>query len=103
MLMPTIVQFDFPFNGPFGKELADSLKDLAKSIADEPGLIWKIWTENPETSEAGGIYLFKNDRTAQNYIEMHSARLAEFGVENANVKTFQVNERLTQICGGPIE
>ena len=42
--MPYILQVDFEMNGPFGDEMADAFTDLAKSINEEDGFIWKIWT-----------------------------------------------------------
>lgn len=41
-----LLQVDFEFSGPFGEEMSNALVDLAKSINNEPGMIWKIWTEN---------------------------------------------------------
>ena len=41
--------------------MVTQLAELAESIADEPGLIWKIWTENAQESTAGGIYLFSDE------------------------------------------
>lgn len=55
--MAYVLQVDFKMNGPFGDELAKEFSDLARSINEEDGFIWKIWTENPEKNEAGGIYL----------------------------------------------
>lgn len=101
--MTTLVQFDFPFQGPFGKDLVEAMTELAESIKEEPGLQWKIWTENAETGEAGGIYYFDDDQSAKNYIEMHRARLAEFGIKDINAKMFQVNQVLTKITQGPID
>ncbi len=40
--MPTLLQIDFPFTGPFGEEMHQAMQPLAKSIIEEPGLIWKI-------------------------------------------------------------
>jgi hypothetical protein len=37
-----LLQVDFEFNGPFGEEMSNALVDLAKSINNEPGMIWKI-------------------------------------------------------------
>ena len=99
--MLTIVCFDFPFSGPFGPELAKEMRELARSIVEEPGLQWKIWTENPHAREAGGVYLFVDEESAQAYIEKHTARLGRFGVTEVNVKLFQVNGELTRITGGP--
>lgn len=100
--MKTLLQVDFPFDGPFGQEMADAMEDLAESISREPGLIWKVWTENPETREAGGIYLFEDETSARTYLDMHTQRLKEFGVPVVNAKVFQVNERLSMIDRGPI-
>ena len=51
-----ILQVDFPYTGPWGAEMSAAMQALAQSINNEPGLLWKIWTENPDTNEAGGIY-----------------------------------------------
>ncbi len=56
--MAYLLQVDFPFEGPFGEEMEKGFWDLAKSINEEEGFHWKIWTENEETKEAGGILFF---------------------------------------------
>jgi hypothetical protein len=99
--MGVIVQFDFPFPGPFGPEMEQGLKDLAVSITEEPGFVWKIWTENAREREAGGIYLFRDRPSAEAYVAKHTARLAGFGVQNARAKIFEINGGLTQITHGP--
>ncbi len=95
--MATILQFDFPFSGPWGADGATALKDLADSIAAEPGLIWKAWTENEAEGIAGGIYYFKDEPSALAYKEMHAARLASFGITDIRAKVFDVNESLSAI------
>ncbi|PRW60570.1 monooxygenase [Chlorella sorokiniana] len=95
--MPVLLQVDFPFEGPFGDAMAEGMKGLAESIAQEPGLIWKVWTENAEAKEAGGIYLFDSRENAQKYIAMHETRLKGFGVPVVNVKFFDVNVALSEI------
>lgn len=97
-----LLQIDFPFNGPFGDEMAKALNDLAVSIAEEPGFLWKIWTENKGTKEAGGIYLFENEQTAKSYLDKHTARLKGLGVPEVHAKIFDVNESLSAITRGPI-
>ena len=77
--------------------MSDGLKDLAESINNEPGFIWKVWTENKEAKEAGGIYLFESEETALAYLEKHTARLKTFGVEQIFSKVFDINEPLTKI------
>ncbi|WP_020006763.1 monooxygenase [Salinicoccus albus] len=101
--MACILQMDFQMDGPFGNDMLEAFSDLAKSINEEEGFLWKIWTENREANEAGGIYLFESKDSAQNYLMMHTKRLREFGIESVNGKIFEVNEGLTQITNGPIK
>lgn len=101
--MSYILQVDFKMEGPFGQEMVKEFTDLAKSINDQDGLIWKIWTEDSEAKEAGGIYLFETKESACKYLTMHTARLKGFGIEKVNGKIFEVSEILTQINHGPIK
>ncbi|GAB3045769.1 monooxygenase [Virgibacillus ainsalahensis] len=101
--MAYVLQVDFPMQGPFGDEMAEAFSDLADSINEEEGFMWKIWTENPETNEAGGIYIFETKETAEKYIDMHTKRLDGFGITDVNAKIFAINSKLTKITNGPIE
>ena len=100
--MSYLLQVDFPYTGPWGPAMAEAMEGLARSIAEEPGLLWKIWTENEASGEAGGIYLFKDIASAQAYLAMHTARLKGFGIAHVNTKIFAVNEALSQIDRGPV-
>ena len=64
-----LLQIDYPFGGPWGSEMAEAYSDLAHRIADAPGLICKVWTENRESGETGGIYLFADDASLDSYLE----------------------------------
>lgn len=99
---PVLVQFDFPFNGPFGAEMATAMHTLAQSINQEPGFLWKIWTEDATAREAGGIYLFRDRASAAAYVAKHSARLAQFGISEPRARIFNVNPDLTRLTHGPI-
>ena len=92
-----LLQIDFPIEGPFGEEMSKAFEDLAKDIANEDGLIWKIWTENATNKEAGGIYLFSDEINAKRYLDKHTKRLNSFGVSNINSKIFDVNMPLSLI------
>ncbi len=99
--MSVILQIDFPMPANMmGENLVKQAIPLAESIAQEPGLISKIWTENPETSEAGGIYLFTDRESANRYKEMHVKRIEAMGLKNINCKIFDINEPLTKITKG---
>lgn len=100
--MAYILQVDFKMEGPFGDKMAAQFKELAESINEEEGMLWKIWTEDAVAREAGGIYLFETKETAAAYLDMHSKRLNGFGITVINSKIFAVNESLTKINKGPI-
>ena len=100
--MAVILQVDFPAQGPWGDEMAKAYRGLAESIAAEPGLLWKIRTENPRTGEAGGIYLFSDQASAEAYLAMHTARLQSFGVQNIRGRVFDVNAPLSAIDRAPL-
>ncbi|MBN2817297.1 MAG: monooxygenase [Campylobacterales bacterium] len=100
--MKYLLQVDFPHQGPFGEEFTGAFTDLAKDIAEESGLIWKVWTENEATKEAGGIYLFDNLQDAQRYLDKHTKRLESFGYGNIRAKIFNVNEPLSLIDGAKL-
>ncbi|WP_077324859.1 monooxygenase [Virgibacillus siamensis] len=100
--MAYVLQVDFKMEGPFGDEMAEAFSDLAESINSEKGFMWKIWTESPETNEAGGIYVFETKEAAENYLDMHTKRLAGFGITDVNGKIFSINDKLTKITNGPV-
>lgn len=99
--MSVIVQFDFPYSGPWGDAGVPVLGEVASSIAAEPGLIWKAWTENEAEGLAGGIYCFEDEKSALAYRDLHCARLPSFGVTEYRVKVFQVNKGLSKITRFP--
>ena len=101
--MKYILQVDFKMDGPWGEEMSNAFADLAKSINDESGVIWKIWTEDAAAKESGGIYLFETKEDAEKYLTMHSARLESFGITDIRGKIFEVNEALSLINQAPIK
>ncbi len=98
--MAKLIQIHFHFNGPFGAQMAAQLKALAESINQEPGFIWKVWTEDAQRQLAGGVYLFADDNSARAYMEKHTARLQAMGVNEVVCELFDVNEPLTAINHG---
>jgi hypothetical protein len=98
-----LLQFDFSADGPWGDQLTAACTGLAKVIGETPGLLWKIWNENPETREVGGVYLFSDEASAKSYLEQHMARLRSMGFANIRAKLFYVNEALSRMNRAPIE
>lgn len=100
--MSKLLQVDFDFTGPFGEEMSEMLAELAESINNEPGFIWKIWTESKKDQLGGGIYLFEDEASANAYLKMHSARLKEMGVKEIRGQIFDVNIPLSTINKAPV-
>ena len=64
----TLVQVDFPHQGPWGAEMAEAFEGLAQSIAQEPGFLFKYWTEDQAQGIAGGVYAFASRPEAEAYM-----------------------------------
>ena len=77
---------------------------MARVIAGQPGLVWKIWLRNEEAGEGGGWYLFESRASAEEYLS--GELVAEFRANPAfsevSIKTFDIAEGATQITRGPI-
>jgi hypothetical protein len=101
--MMKLLQVDFDYHGPMGEAMSQALVGLAESINQEPGLIWKIWTENEKEKLGGGIYLFETEQTAQDYLDMHSARLKQMGVSEVRGIIFDINQPLSTINQAPLK
>jgi len=95
-----LLQMDYLYSGPWGDEMAAELSDLAHRIAGVPGLICKVWTENRETGEAGGVYLFEDEASLDAYMGPKIERMESFGIKGLRAKKFDVNESLTRITRG---
>ncbi len=100
--MKKLLQIDFTMEAPFGTLMSEAFEPLAQSIAQEKGLIWKIWTENSLNKEAGGIYLFDDEESALGYLTMHTKRLESFGITPINAKIFDINIPLSLIDRAPL-
>lgn len=97
MTQPVLLYVEFPFLGPFGEALATMLEPLAQDIAGTAGLRWKIWTENPASQRAGGVYLFDDEARARDYLARHTERLHGFGVREIDARFLAVNTGLNRI------
>ena len=94
-----VLHLRFKLRVPPGAFLADS-REAINIIASIEGLIWKVWTENHETGEAGGVYLFENEPALHAYLAAKIERMKAAGIDGLRVKEFDVNEPLTRITRG---
>ncbi|MEL4358966.1 MULTISPECIES: monooxygenase [unclassified Luteococcus] len=93
--MAVLVQMNFAHHGPWGSEMSDGFRELASTINDEPGFLWKVWIEDQPGELSGGIYVFDSRQHAEAYVAMHRERMAGFGVTAIEVHFFDVNEPLS--------
>lgn len=57
-----ILQTNFTFTVS-ADEFKAAAEPLAEAFAAAPGLLWKVWLLNPQTREAGGVYLFEDEES----------------------------------------
>ncbi len=97
-----LLQIDFACRGPFKDDMSLAFEGLAKDIATEPGLLWKIWTENESTQRAGGWYAFDSLLHLENYLAKHTERLTSFGLNDIQYQIFDANIPLSSIDHFPV-
>lgn len=96
------LQVNFKYNVPAEALMAGTAKS-ADEIANKPGLRWKIWIYNDETKEAGGLYLFENDASADAYAEWVTNALENNpAASSITVKKFDINADATATTRGPV-
>lgn len=86
-------------NSPEGKQM---MQEWVQNAAGFPGLVWKIWLNNDETDEVGGIYLFEDEQSLQNYL--NSKTMADIrSMHDVSIKTFGIEEEPTKMTRGPVD
>ncbi|MBT8378422.1 MAG: YdhR family protein [Ignavibacteria bacterium] len=95
------VNFDFSVSK---EEYQEAVAPLADKFAELPGLRWKVWILNSENSEAGGIYMFENQASVDEYLAGPLAKIVTThpALSNFSIKQFAIMEDVTKITRGPI-
>jgi Putative mono-oxygenase ydhR len=103
-MSPQILQVNMKFSIP-RSDLAAAWLDAAQSIADVPGLRWKVWLMNEAEHEAGGIYLFESKAAAEAYVAgpIVAALKASPVVSNISAKFFDVMGDHSAVTRGPLK
>lgn len=91
------------YEGPITEEFLAGTEQLAKSIAEEPGIIWKIWTVEDGTNHYGSTYLFRNREYLESYKIMHLKRLEAIGITVTADHVFDIMEEVSRINRAPLE
>jgi Putative mono-oxygenase ydhR len=101
--MSRILQINFKYSVPRA-EYERAVASMADPISKVAGLQWKIWILNEKESEAGGIYHFDSEASADAYLQgpivaqvVRHPALGDF-----QVKQFDVMPEVTTVTRGPV-
>ncbi len=74
----------------------------AHAMREAPGLQWKIWLRDPDTRSRGGIYLFADRESAQDWADRIDEGLPG-NHRDLSVRIFEINEDATRVTHGPLD
>lgn len=85
-------------------EYQQMVAPLINTVLDAPGLRWKIWLMNAAQGEAGGVYLFDDEPSAEAFLTgpLIAGLKSQPGLTNLTAKAFDVMEAETALTHGPV-
>lgn len=83
-------------------QVQETKEEWVQHAADFPGLEWKIWIRNEEREEVGGIYLFADEQSLQEYLDGETMEQVR-AMRDVSIKTFTIEEEPTRMTNGPIQ
>lgn len=98
-----ILQVNFKFNVSRA-QFEDTAASVAQAFAEVPGCLWKVWLVNEAESEAGGIYVFADEASVENYKSspLIASVLSNPALSDFNVKQFEVMEEVSRVTRAPL-
>ena len=98
-----ILQIHFGLNVTLAeyKQIAGA---VAESFAKVPGLRWKIWILDEQKREAGGVYLFEDQRALETFAASDLAKTVAThpALKNVTMRASDVMPEETAVTRGPI-
>lgn len=84
--------------------LAKDFMALAEPISKVAGLEWKVWLHDAEKKVAGGVYLFKDDKSVKDYLNgpIVAGIMKYQGVSDIDAKVFDVLPEHSKVTRGPL-
>ena len=98
-----ILQVNFKFNVS-RNDYENTVAPLADNIAKVAGCQWKIWLMNEKDKEAGGIYLFEDQKTVEQFkaSPLVAAVLSNPALSDFSIKQFEVLEDISAVTHAPL-
>ena len=98
-----ILQVNFKFNVPRA-QYENTVAPMAQDFAEVPGCLWKVWLMNEQESEAGGIYLFGDEASVENFkgSPLVASVLSHPALSDFSIKQFEVLESISRVTHAPL-
>jgi hypothetical protein len=107
--MKKIVQINFKFKNP-KPDVEKHWLEGAPTFGPNgkvKGLLWKIWLMNEAEKSAGGIYLFKDEASAQAYVNgpiiAGGRTCSGCSAYDIEIKVWDILPKHTKITRGPVD
>lgn len=99
-----ILDVEFTYDFDTADEYIAEVSPLAEQFAAVPGLVWKVWTLNPEMKTAGAAYYFADADALQTYMdgELFGAVKSHPALSNYEISTFQVMASESHVTRAPV-
>jgi hypothetical protein len=103
MMAKKILQINFKFK-PTAEEIHKAFEPLVQQFADMKELEWKIWMIDPAKKTAGGIYLFKDEKSVNNYLngKIVASIKTNPALSDLEAKVFDIIPDFTKRTRGPV-
>ena len=98
-----VLQVNFKFNVPRA-QYENTVAPMAQDFADVPGCLWKIWLMNEQETEAGGIYLFADGASVEQFkgSPLVASVLSHPALSDFSIKQFEVLEKVSRVTRAPL-
>jgi hypothetical protein len=98
-----VLQTNFTFTVS-AEEFQAAAEPLADAFAAVPGLAWKVWLLNPQTRQAGGIYLFESEEALDAFLDgpLVEGMRNHPAIVDVTIDATPVWERVSAVTRAPI-
>ena len=98
-----ILQLNFKFNVS-RNDYENTVSPMANDFAKVPGCQWKIWLMNEKENEAGGIYLFEDEKAVEQFkaLPLVAAVLSHPALSDFSIKQFDILEEVSAVTNAPL-
>jgi hypothetical protein len=85
-------------------QYVEHAESLIPAMRELPGLAWKLWIVSEDGRRAGGLYLFRDRRSAEQYVSgpLVSQLKSSPTVRNVEVRVTPVHEGLSAQTAGVV-